>query len=49
MEDLHRTHKEVEFGWLAALRGGLNARAQARTRRRVRPSPPLGGAATLAR
>ncbi len=49
MEDLHRTHKEVEFGWLAALRDGLNARAQVRTRRRAASASPQGRASVAVR
>ena len=39
MEELHRTHKPVEFGWLKA----LNERTAARRRRSTRASLLSGG------
>lgn len=37
MEDLHRTHKEVPFGWLAMLQEFLSARAERRAASATRP------------
>ena len=37
MEEMHRTHKPVEFGWLVALASG--ERTAARARRSPRPAP----------
>ena len=36
MEDLHRTHKEVPFGWFAMLQAFLIERAERQARRAAR-------------
>lgn len=36
MEDLHRTHKEVPFGWFALLQDFLGQRAERQARRASR-------------
>jgi hypothetical protein len=36
MEDLHRTHKEVPFGWFALLQEFLEQRAERQARRIAR-------------